>query len=389
MPKDIYLDYAAATPTDPRVMRAMNHAVKSYGNPSAFNDAGRRASEALETARRNVADFLHARPGEIVFCTSGSEANSLAVLGAAMAYGRSGHIITTPIEHLSVLTPVRRLEREGFDVSYIPVDARGIVDEQAIIASITSKTVLVSVMYANNEIGTIEPVARIGRAIMAWRRAHRSVYPLFHIDACQASAYLDMDVQHLGADMLTFNGAKVYGPHGSAVLYVRRGVVLVPLVLGGGQESGRRAGTEDVASAAGLAAAVSLVRSVDATRISKLRDRLIAGIKNTVPDVRFNGPEGAQRLANNVNISIPGTDSENLLLELDRHGISAGSGSACTAHRVESSHVLRAIGTPRKYLGGVLRLSLGRATTKGDVDRVISVLPAVVERVRSRHSRGR
>ena len=387
MPKEIYLDYAAATPPDPRVVRAMDRTLRLSGNPSSFNDAGRRAAKALESARSDVANFLNARPGEIVFCSSGSEANTLAILGAARAQGRGGHIVTTPIEHLSVLAPVSRLVAEGFSVSFTPVDAQGIVREQDVIGAMNKKTVLVSVMYANNEIGSIQPIVRIGRAIANWRRAHRSVYPLFHVDACQATAYLDMDVQRLGADLLTLNGAKVYGPHGSAALFVRRGVAVAPIVLGGSQEGGRRAGTEDIPSAVGLATALSLVKKSDSIDVSKLRDRLVEGILTAIPDVRLNGPRGAGRLANNVNISIPGADSENLLLELDRHGIRAGSGSACTAHSVEPSHVLRAIQTPKRYLDGVLRFSLGRDTTRTDIDRVIRVLPSVVQRVRARRLR--
>ena len=389
MSKEIYLDNAASTVTDPRVVRVMERALKVPGNPSAFNDAGRCAAAVLESARHDVAAFLHARPGEVVFCSSGSEANTLAILGVARAYGSTGHIVTTPIEHLSVLVPVRALVAEGYSASYVAVDGEGTIHEHDVVGAITEKTALVSVMYANNEIGTIEPIARIGRAIAAWRKTHRSAYPLFHVDACQASSYLDMNVQHLGADLLTLNGAKVYGPHGAAVLYVRRGVRLSPLVLGGSQESGRRAGTEDIASAAGLAAALSQVDQKEGERTAKLRDRLFDGIRTAIPDARVNGPKGKGRLANNVNISVPGTDSESLLLELDRHGIRAGSGSACTAHSVEPSHVLRAVQTPKQYLGGVVRFSLGRSTTRADIDRVIRVLPAVVARVRSRRARGR
>ncbi len=388
MPKEIYLDYAAATPTDPRVVRAMERTLRLSGNPSSFNDAGRRAAKVLESARSGVASFLYARTGEIVFCSSGSEANTLAILGVAHAQGRGGHIVTTPIEHLSVLAPVSRLVAEGFGVSFVPVDAQGVAREQDVIGAINKKTILVSVMYANNEIGTIQPIVRIGRAIANWRRAHRSVYPLFHVDACQAAAYLDMDVQRLGADLLTLNGAKVYGPHGAAVLFVRRGVAVAPIILGGSQEGGRRAGTEDIPSAVGLATALSLVKKSDSVGVSKLRDRLIEGILAAIPDARLNGPDGSGRLANNANISIPEADSENLLLELDRHGIRAGSGSACTAHSVEPSHVLRAIKTPKQYLDGALRFSLGRDTTRADIDRVIHVLPSVVERVRTRRNRG-
>lgn len=371
MSQEIYLDHAAATPIDRRVVLAMDRAMRLSGNPSSFNDAGRRAASALESARAGVAKFLHARAEEIVFCASGSEANTLALAAAK-------HILTQPTEHLSVL------HADGVRAKFIPTDDVGRVSPDDIIHALDSKTHIVSIMYANNEIGTIQPIARIGRAIAQWRRAHRSAYPLFHVDACQATAYLDMDVQRLGVDLLTLNGAKAYGPHGSAVLFVRRGVAVAPIVLGGTQEGGRRAGTEDVSSAVGLATALSLVKKSEGAVTARLRDRLIAGIRATVPDARLNGPEGDGRLANNVNISIPGTDSENLLLELDRYGIRAGSGSACTAHSVEPSHVLRAIKIPKKYLDGVLRFSLGRHTTRGEIDAVIRVLPSVVLRVRTR-----
>lgn len=384
MPQEIYCDHAATTPIDRRVVLAMDRAMRLPGNPSSFNDAGRRAAALLANARATVARFLNASSGEIVFCASGSEANALALFGVSETARFRGRIVTTPIEHLSVLVPIRRLVKRGMNAVYVSVDEQGTVNLDEVLAVLTPDTKLVSVMYVNNEIGTIQPIARIGRVIAQWRRAHHSTYPLFHVDACQATAYLDMDVQRLGVDLLTLNGAKVYGPHGAAALFVRRGVVVTPIVLGGSQEGGRRAGTEDVSSAVGLATALSLVKKSEGTAIEKLRDRMIEGILAAVPGARLNGPERAGRLANNINISIPETDSENLLLELDRYGIRAGSGSACTAHSVEPSHVLKAIGTPKKYLDGVLRFSLGRGTSRADIDRVIRVLPSVVQRVRAR-----
>ncbi len=374
MSQEIYLDHAAATPTDRRVVLAMNRAMREAGNPSSFNDAGRRAAAVLADARMKIARFLNAAPREIVLCASGSEANTLALSGAK-------HILTQPTEHLSVLYAASARAK------FIPVDGVGLVNPDDIIRALDPRTQIVSVMYANNEIGTIQPIARIGRAIARWRRAHHSAYPLFHVDACQATACLDMDVQRLGVDLLTLNGAKVYGPHGAAALFVRRGVIIAPLVPGGSQEGGRRAGTEDVSSAVGLATALSLVKKSDSTKQTKLRDLLIGGILAVIPDACLNGPEGSERLANNVNISIPGTDSESLLLELDRYGIRAGSGSACTAYSVEPSHVLRAIKTPKKYLDGVLRFSLGRDTTHADIERVVRVLPLVVQRVLARRKK--
>lgn len=383
---DIYLDNAAATPLAPQARRAMARADAYYGNPSSFNDAGRAAATAMQAARESIATFLHARPDEIVFCSSGSEANALAILGGVGARG-TGEVLSAATEHLSVLEPVRMLRKGKRGVTYIPVDALGRIRVEDVVARITSTTALVSIMYANNEIGTIQSIARIGQAIAQWRKDHRAAYPLFHVDACQATTTLPMDVQRLQVDLLTFNGAKAYGPHGTAVLFVRRGVALLPLVRGGSQERGRRAGTEDVSGACGLAAALKLITPREGERLTKLRDRLIAGIVRAIPDARLNGPLGKERLAGNVNISIPGCESESLLLELDRRGIRAGSGSACTAHRVEPSHVLVALGTPARYLEGVLRFSLGRYTTQKQIDTVLRVLPEVVARVRSRRAR--
>lgn len=384
--KEIYLDNAAATPVDPRVVTATTKAAQIVGNPSSFNDAGRRAQTELTKARRVIAKFLNAREGEIVFCASGSEANSLAILGSAkMIDAKHQSAITTPIEHLSVLEPMKVLERGGWQISHTPVDGSGLVKVDDIVAMLNKKTGLVSVMYANNEIGTIQTIARIGRAIRAWRQANHSAYPLFHVDACQAAGYLDMDVQRLGVDLLTFNGSKIHGPRGSAVLYIRRGIELSPIILGGSQESGLRAGTENVPAAVGLAKAVQLIKKGDSQRAAELRDYFLRKLPVVLSDAKINGPLGSDRLANNINISIPDVDSENLLLELDKHGIRAGSGSACTAHAVEPSHVLKAIRTPVKYLKGVLRFSLSRHTTKKEIDLLLNILPKVIDRVRSRN----
>ncbi len=383
---DIYLDNAAATPLAPQARRAMLRAYEHFGNPSSFNDAGRSAAALLDEARVTVARFLNARSDEVVFCSSGSEANALAILGAATARGK-GTVLTAPSEHLSVLESALSLRGEGYTTAWIPVDVTGVVRVEDVVSRITPNTTLVSLMYANNEIGTIQPIAKIGRAIATWRKEHQSAFPLFHVDACQATTTLPMNGQTLGVDLLSFNGAKAYGPHGAAALFVRRGVQIVPRVRGGSQERGRRAGTEDVAGACGLAAALELIQRDDAPRLEKLRDRLIVGIEKSIPDAHLNGPRGALRLAGNVNFSFPGCDSESLLLELDRHGIRAGSGSACTAHRVEPSHVLVAVGTARQYLAGALRFSLGRQTTQKQIDILVRVLPVCVARVRARRVR--
>ncbi|MBP6885974.1 MAG: cysteine desulfurase [Candidatus Pacebacteria bacterium] len=383
---DIYLDNAAATPLAPQARRAMMQATKSYGNPSSFNDAGRAAAGALQQARISVAKFLHAREDEIVFCSSGSEANALALGGVVRERGE-GAIVTAPTEHLSVLETCQELQGEGREVRFVGVDEVGRVRVEDVMAMLSTDVTVVSLMYANNEIGTIHDIARIGRAITQWRKSRTSSYPLFHVDACQATTTLPMDVQRLGVDLLTLNGAKAYGPHGSAALFVRRGVSLRALVRGGSQERGRRAGTEDVASASGLASALMLITPDDATWLEQLRDYFIDEIMTHVADVRINGPIGRERSPSNIHISIPGCTSEELLLELDRLGVHAGSGSACTAHRVEPSHVLVAIGTPVAYLEGALRFSLGRSTTKKDLARVAKALPGIIERIRSRKAR--
>lgn len=383
---DIYLDNAAATMTDPKVIRVVSRASVLAGNPSSFNNAGRTARVLLDAARADVATFLGARSSEVIFCASGSEANNLAISGIAQASNTKGHVITTPIEHLSVLEPVEMLSRYGWKVSYAAVDGAGVVSVDDITARITSATKVVSVMYANNEIGTIQPIKKIARAIAAYRRRHRSKYPYVHVDACQAAGWLPMNVQELGVDLLTFNGSKVHGPRGTAVLYVRRGVLIAPVTLGGSQEHGLRAGTENLPGAVGLAMALKLIRKSDVLKTAALRDRFLEKLPIALADARINGSTGNNRLANNINLSIPGCDSERLLLELDKHGIRAGSGSACTAHAIEPSHVLRAIGTPKKYLDGALRLSLSRHSTRREVDVVLGVLPKVVAAIRAQNT---
>ncbi|MEK7603790.1 MAG: cysteine desulfurase family protein, partial [Patescibacteria group bacterium] len=344
--KIIYLDNAASTPIDKKVASEMAQAAKLYGNPSSYNDCGREAREYIERSRLKVARFLGAHSDEIIFTSSGTESNNLAIRGIAANFkNQKSHIITTQIEHPSVLRSVERLEKEGFDVSYLSVNKEGFVNRDELQKTLRPETVLVSVMYANNEIGTIEPIAKI-REVMK----KSSIRSLFHIDACQATEYLDMNVNHLGADLLTFNGSKIYGPRGIGVLYVRRGTNISPIVLGGEQEFGLRAGTENLPAIGGLAVALENIDKKDGERLSKLQDYFLKVIAELIPEVKINGASGKDRLPNNISVSIPGADSENLLLELDKHGICAGSGSACASHAVEPSHVLKAIGLEEKYL---------------------------------------
>ncbi len=379
------MDNAAATPMNKTVQEEVARALMLYANPSSFNDQGRMARNELEKARHDIAKFLNARPGEVVFTSSGSEGNNMAIRGVAISGPKDKkEIMTTPIEHPSVLEAIRFLNKTHKSV-FLKIDSAGSIDLRDIESKINTKTLLISVMYANNEIGTIEPIKTIAKIIKKFRD-NKSAFPLFHVDACQAVEYLDMNVNNLGVDLLTFNGSKIYGPKGAGVLYIRKGVKVAPLILGGDQEGGLRAGTENLSAAVGLAKAVSLIDNKDSLRLAKLRDYFFAEVIKFLPDVKINGTMGEKRLPNNINISIPGLSSEALLLELDKYGIYAGSGSACTARSVEPSHVLKAINVPRKYLDGALRFSMGRQTSMSDVERIIQVLPKIVRDLRSRYN---
>ena len=417
--KKIYLDNAASTPIDKKVAEEMVKAAKLYGNPSSYNDYGREAREYLERARLKVARFLGAHSDEIVFTASGTEANNLAIFGVVKAIQKLQstkhktqitkklklHIITTQIEHQSVLRSVEWLEKEGFEISWLAVDKDGLVNLEELQKILRPETILVSVMYANNEIGTIQPVAKIAKIVKDFRNRkfeirnskfeiHEKTYPFFHVDACQATEYLDMGVNHLGVDLLTFNGAKIYGPRGIGVLYVRRGVKLSPIIFGGEQERGLRPGTEDLPAIRGLAIALDQIDKNESERLAELRNYFIQKAGGLLPDVKINGPVDNRhsmsvihRLPNNINISVPDLTSEVLLLELDKYGICAGSGSACTSHSVESSHVLKAVGLDKKYINGALRFSMGRQTTKKDIDYVLNVLPGIVKDLKKRYKK--
>ncbi len=390
----IYLDNAAATPIDPQVMKEMLGAMSLYANPSSFNDAGRSARKKLDESRTNIARFLGAKSSEIVFTSSGSEANNLALFGVANSHKKPGEIITTPVEHPSVSEPLKSLAKIGWKVTYLKVDGVGSVDLKDFEKKLNSRVVLVSVIYANHEIGTIQSIAKISKLINKVRTRN---YPFFHVDACQATSYLDMNVNNLGVDMITFNGAKIYGPRGIGVLYVKTGAPIYSLIFGGDQEHGLRAGTENLPAIAGLAKAISLINKNDGKKIAGLGDYFLEQIKEIMPEARLNGPAftkvsagkptGLSRLANNINISIPNLNSENLLLELDKYGIYASAGSACTARSVEPSHVLKAIGVEEKYIHGALRFSLGRQTTKKEIDYVVKVLPKVVGDLKKRYNK--
>ena len=328
-----------------------------------------------------------------LFTSGGTEANNLAIFGALRALlHQHGELnaITTPIEHPSVLNSLKVLKGRGFKIKFLKVDREGLIDLEDLKNKITDKTLLVSIMYANNEIGTIQPIKKIAKIIKDFRNLKPKAYnltPFFHTDACQATEYLDMNINNLGVDLLTFNGSKIYGPHGVAVLYKKSGVSLKPLIYGGDQEYGFRAGTENLPAVAGLAKAVTLINKKEGQRLYQLQEYFFDKIKNVIEGVKINGPVGYDRLPNNINISIPEMDDENLLLELDRYGIQASSGSACTARSVEPSHVLKATGAPSRYLSGALRFSTGRQTTKRDLDYLLEVLPKIIKDLKKRYGK--
>jgi cysteine desulfurase len=376
----IYLDHAATTPVDPRVLEAMiPYFTQQFGNPSGLYGLGRASRQALDAARASVAATLHARTSEIIFTSGGSESDNAAIKGVAWAAREHGnHIITTAIEHHAVLHTCEWLERFGIETSYLPVNRDGLVDPAAVEAAIRPTTVLVSVMHANNEIGTIQPLREIAEI------AHARGVPV-HSDAVQSCGHLAIDVDALGVDLLSMSSHKFYGPKGVGALYVRRGTGWLPTQQGGGQERSRRAGTENVAGVVGLARALELARESgeqEGARLSSMRDRLVAGILATIPDVRLNG-HPTMRLPNNVNVSFGGVDGESILLNLDIHGIAASSGSACTAGSIDPSHVLVALGLPQALAAGAVRFTLGRGTSDDQIDRVLATLPDVISRLRA------
>ncbi|HLZ70412.1 MAG TPA: cysteine desulfurase family protein [Dehalococcoidia bacterium] len=380
----IYLDHAATTAVDPRVVDVMLPALaQSWGNPSSIYREGQEARRLLDEARDRVAAILGAQAAEIVFTAGGSEADNWAIRGAAYAMQAQGrHIVTTAIEHHAVLHTCERLEREGFAVTFVPVDAEGFVTPEQVADAVRDDTTVVSVMYANNEVGTIEPIAAIARAVKA-----RNPRTVVHTDAVQAAGALSLNVDRLGVDALSLAAHKFYGPKGSGVLYLRTGTPFLPQLLGGAQEKDRRAGTENVAGAAGLAAALSLAYEEFEQRTAHsaaLRDRLLDELPRRVPYTHVNGPrDGARRIANNASFCFEFIEGEALLLALDLGGIAASSGSACTSGSLEPSHVLRAMGVPDEIARSSLRLSVGKENTPEQIARVLDAIPRYVERLRA------
>ena len=375
----IYLDHAATTPLDPRVLDAMiPYLTTEYGNASSIYTLGRHAMQALDRAREQVAEIIHARPTEIAFVGCGSESDNLAIKGMAFASQKKGqHLITSSIEHHAVLHTCQYLERFGFNITYLPVDEHGCIDPDDVGRAITDQTTLVSIMYANNEIGTIEPIEEIGRICRA-----RKVP--FHVDAVQAGGALPIDVVALHVDLLSLSAHKFYGPKGLGILYVRQGMRILPQLQGGSQERGRRAGTENVAGIVGAATALCLAQEEMSHMTSHcvaLRDHLIEGIL-AIPGSRLTG-HPTKRLPNNASICFEGVEGESILLNLDLLGVAASTGSACTSGSVDPSHVLVAIGLTPEWSHGSLRLTLGKENTEADVETIISALPKIIEKLRA------
>ncbi len=376
----IYMDNAATTAIAPEALAAMLPCFgQVYGNASSIHSFGREARKRLEDARRRVAACLGAKPNEIYFTSGGTESDNWAIKGAAFANREKGnHIITTQIEHHAVLHTCQWLEKQGFEVTYLPVDEYGLVNPADVEAAITDRTILISVMAANNEIGTLEPIAEIGRIA----KAHKV---LFHCDAVQAVGAIPVNVEDWHVDMLSISGHKFHGPKGVGALYIRTGARVEQFMHGGAQERGRRATTENLPGIVGLAAALERAcahMEENSCRLTAMRDRLIRGILDAIPYTRLNG-HPVKRLPGNVNVSVRFIEGEAMLLRLDLEGISASSGSACTSGSLDPSHVLLAIGLPHEIAHGSLRLSLGDCNTEEQVDEVLRVLPGIVENLRN------
>ncbi len=380
MVKTHYFDYAAATPLDSDVLTAMQpFLTELFYNPSAQYLAAKKVHQAVEAARSQVAQVVGVRPSEVIFTAGGTEANNLVVQGVARRFPGT-HLVTTSLEHDSILAPMQALTEHGWRVSEVAPKPSGIVEPASILAAINDETILVSVMYANNEIGTIQPLKEIAagiRQLRAARLAAGNKRPLYlHTDACQAANYLDLHVHRLGVDFMTLNGGKIYGPKQSGVLIATTGTILEPLIYGGGQELNRRSGTENVAGIVGFAAALmqaNKLRKQEAQRLQGLQKLLLHELEVKLPNVRVNGSL-AYRLPNNVHITLPGADNERLLYGLDEEGIQAASGSACSASKEESSHVLRAIGLSDDEARASLRFTMGRQTTEQAIHDTVKTL---------------
>ncbi len=371
----IYLDYAATTPVREEVLEAMLPFFKEkFGNPGSINTFGSEAMGAVDNARISISKILNAKLNEIIFTGSGTESINLAIKGIARANKQKGkHIITSKIEHPSVLESCKSLEKEGFEITYLQPDSEGIISADKVKSSIRKDTILVTIMYANNEIGSINPIKEIGFIC-------KQNKILFHSDACQAAGSLDINVNSLNVDLLTINGSKIYAPKGIALLYVKSGTKIEPIIHGGNQEFGLRSGTENVPGIIALAKALQLAKAEEKSenkRLTDLRDKLIQGIQKAIPKAKLNGSK-TNRLPNNINISIPSIEAETLLLLLDEKGIAASTGSACTTKTLEPSHVLTGLGLKEKEANSSIRLTLGKYTTESEINTTLNVLIKIV-----------
>ncbi len=391
--KRIYLDHSATTYLDPKVKKAMESFFSDvFGNPSSIYEEGREAKKAISEARLKVAQTINAHSDEIIFTGGGTESDNLAIFGIANSVGsptsnREGvkHIITSKIEHHAVLHACERLEKSGWEITYLNVDKNGIVDLKQLKESLRKETVLVSIMYANNEIGAIQPIREIAKIIRNFKKSlqpttYNLQTPLIHTDAVQAPAYLDLNVLKLGVDLMTLNGSKIYGPKGVGMLYKKRGIKIDPMVVGGGQEMGLRSGTENVSGIVGFGEALELVqknKEKESKRLIGIRDYFIDKLLKTIPNSVLNGSR-EDRLPNNVNISVRGVEGEAMVLYLDAKGVACSTGSACTSDSLEPSHVIRAIGMGHEYAHGSLRFTMGKETTKKEVDYVLKILPDII-----------
>ncbi|MGA2774854.1 MAG: cysteine desulfurase NifS [Candidatus Omnitrophota bacterium] len=378
--KRIYLDYAATAPTDPEVVKAMEpYFFEKYGNASSIHSFGQEAKKGVEDAREELASFIGAKLDEIIFTSGGTESGNFAVKGIASAMAEKGnHIITSAIEHHAILEPCKYLEKHGFNVTYVRVDKTGLVSSEDIKKAITDKTVLISVMHANNEIGTIQPITEIGRIAK-----ERGIY--FHTDAVQTVGHIPVDVNEMNVDLLSLSAHKFYGPKGVGALYLRKGTRITRFLDGGDQEKGRRASTQNTPGIVGLGKAVELCSKNMANEAkfqSGLRDRMITEISKKIPEVLLNG-HPVKRLPNNVNFSIKYIEGESMLLNLDLLGIACSTGSACTSTSLEPSHVLLALGLPHEIAHGSLRITIGRWTTEEEISRFLKQLSQVVEKLRA------
>ncbi|MCC7357523.1 aminotransferase class V-fold PLP-dependent enzyme [Candidatus Uhrbacteria bacterium] len=384
--KERYFDHASTTYLDQRVLQTMlPFFSENFGNPSSFHAVGLKAKVAVTEARKKIAAILNSREEEIIFTSGGTESDNLALIGTIRAHsGRGKHVITSSIEHHAVLEPLLLLQKRGeIELTILPVDREGLVSVKDIETALRPDTILISIMFANNEIGTIQPIADIGRSLLNWKKQQATNFPYFHTDACQAAGVLDLDVEKLHVDLMTINGSKIYGPKGIGLLYIRRGTRIEPMMIGGGQERNLRSGTENTPGIIGLSTALALAqqeREQENARLIELRQRLIEGLLK-IPKTRLNG-HPTERLPNNVNISFLDIEGEAAVLYLDAEGIYVSTGSACASASLDPSHVILATGLSYEAAHGSLRFTLGKHTTDEDIDALISVMPNVVQKLR-------